>query len=85
MEREEYGFSTYKGGLTTYDGTMTDKEPAKNIAVNDECTEVTYSKKDYSVKLALTWSDDTLTAYKRTVSCNNEQIFSDSETEGDAE
>lgn len=79
MTEEEYGFGLYKGGLTVFEGAMTDSEPAKNIKINDDKTEITYEKNGYTVKLALTWGDKTLTGYKRTISRDGNVIFTDEE------
>lgn len=75
MTKEEYGFELFSGGLTVFEGVMTDSEPAKNIKINDDKTEITYEKNGYTVKLALTWDSNTVKEYKRTIYRNGVQIF----------
>ncbi|MBQ8569322.1 MAG: hypothetical protein IJ446_08905 [Oscillospiraceae bacterium] len=77
MTKEEYGFGLYKGGLAVYDGTMTDIMPAEDITFNDNLTEVTYRKGKYTVKLTLSWSDETLTSYRRTVTIGGNTVYED--------
>ena len=79
MTKEEYGFGLYKGGLTVFEGAMTDSEPIKNINISDDKKIITYEKKGYTVRLALTWADKTLTGYKRTISRDGNVIFTDEE------
>ncbi|MBQ8569054.1 MAG: hypothetical protein IJ446_07550 [Oscillospiraceae bacterium] len=40
---------------------------------------MSYTKGKYTVKLALTWNDDILKGYKRTVMLGDVTVFSDNE------
>lgn len=76
---EKYGFVTKKGGLTIYEGTMTDSEPIKNITISYDKKVITYEKKGYTVQLDITWGDRAPTGYKRTISRDGNVIFADEE------